>query len=188
MSRFWDWRPQSRDDEAAAGTAIATPESALEGVEVYTATAMVFGKVATEGRRLSDILSANSTLPVRDAKSTSLINGVSGSEHEGWTAIPTDEILFCMPPEHTSPKQLRVHRQKHRVRIQTGQFEISGIAHVLPGIKLDPYVLRSRMRFLALTDAYARDMGADPPWERWANVVLVNTRPVRDLEAVVTIS
>jgi hypothetical protein len=187
MAGFWDWR-------AGSGAAVADPGvlerdliSTLEPVEIYTATAMVNGLVEPEGRRLSDMLNANSVLAIRDARSTSLLSNVEGSEGSGWTRLPTDEILFVMPPGRESPRQMRIHRRKHRVRIQIGQFHIAGDAHALPGIRLDPYVLRQRMHFLAITDAHVSFM-AEPVWERSAPVVLVNVRPVQDLREVLTIS
>jgi hypothetical protein len=183
MARFWEWRQQRGE----GATAVAVAETALEPVEVYTSAALICGLVAPEGRRLSDILNSNSHLPLRDARSTSLLNDVEGSAGEGWTSVSTDEILFAMPPGHVSARQLRVHRRQHRVRIQTGSFQIVGNAHVLPGVGLDLYVLRSRMRFLAVTNAHVSAAG-DTAWERSAPVVLVNVRPVEDLTEVLTIS
>jgi hypothetical protein len=156
-------------------------------VELYTRHAMVVGSVAPDGRRLSDILNSNSTLALRDARSVSLLNGVEGSDRAGWTSVRTDEILLVMPPAYDSPRQMRVHRRQHRVRIQTGEFLITGTAHVLPGMRIDPFVLRSRMRFLALTDAHVSSF-TDAAWERQTSVVLVNVRPIADLREVTTIS
>jgi hypothetical protein len=186
MARFWDWQAQPAATSAAA-SAVAVEEAPLEPVELYTATAMVFALVAPEHRRLSDILNSNSRLALRDASSTSLIDGVEGSARQGWTSLSTDEILLVMPPEHVSPRQMKVHRRQHRVRIRTGPFQIVGNAHVLPGTKLDPYALQTRMRFLAVTNAEVYS-SADPAWERRASVVLVNVGPVEDLSEVLTIS
>jgi hypothetical protein len=188
VARFWDWRQEPKAVEAQA-SAVDVADNELAPVEVYTQTHMVFGLVATEGRRLSDILNTNSTLAIRDTTTTALFDGVEvGSPTYGWTSIPTDDIVLAMPPEHVSPRQLRVHRRQHRVRIGTGPFEVNGIAHVLPGTGLDPYVLRTRTRFLALTDAAITNTLGPVPWERGARVVLVNVHPIRDLREVVTIS
>jgi hypothetical protein len=186
MAAFWDWRTTSSATVAPPPVTPA-PETTLEPVETYTPTAMIHGLVEPEGRRLSDILSSNSVLAIRNARSTSLLSDVDDSETTGWSRLTTSEILFVMPPKHESPRQLRVHRRQHRVRIETGQFQIVGNAHVLPGIRLDPYVLRTRMHFLAVTDAHVSSLG-DPAWERSALVVLVNVRPVAGLREVLTIS
>jgi hypothetical protein len=188
MARFWDWRQGTETVETKPAVDDSL-DNALAPVEVYTQSHMVFGLVATEGRRLSDILNSNSTLAIRDTTTTALFDGLEvGSPEYGWTSIPTEDIVLAMPPEHVSPRQLRVHRRQHRVRIGTGPFEVTGIAHVLPGIGLDPYVLRTRTRFLALTDAAVVHTMGPVPWERGARVVLVNVHPIRDLREVVTIS
>lgn len=184
MTAFWDWRsaPVTQRQPAQLLT-----EAPLEAVELYTENAMVLGQVAPDGQRLSDILNSNSHLPIKNAQSISMIGGVEGSEGQGWSSVPTDEILLAMPPEHVSPRQMRIHRRQHRVRINTGPYQMIGNAHVLPGVKLDPFVLRARMRFLALTQAHVLST-IDPAWERAAAVVLVNVRPLTDLTEVVTIS
>lgn len=186
MARFWEWRTQP-DPAGAVMTTAADEKSSLEPVELYTPTALITGMVAPEGRRLSDILNGNSQLPVRDARSTSLFSELDGSAGGGWTPVSVDDILLAMPPEHASSRQLKIHRRQHRVRIRTGPFSFFGTAHVLPGTKLDRYVLQSRMRFLAVTNAHVYSE-ADPAWERRARVVLVNVRPLEDLTEVQTIS
>ena len=186
MAKFWDWRDNSTSVADGAGT-VVVEQVPLEPVELYTRHAMVLGRVAADGRRLSDILNSNSHLPVRDARSISLLNGLDGTDGGGWTSVNTEDILFAMPPDRASPRQMRINRRQHRVRIETGPYVVVGNAHVLPGTKLDPYVLRSRMRFLALTQVHVASK-TDPSWERTAPVVLVNVRPLTDLTEVVTIS
>ena len=183
MARFWDWSPRTEADTA---TAIAEREATIESVELYTSAAMVYGWLEADGRRLSDILNTNSVLAIRDPRSTGLVADLDGEQGSGWTRLSVDDILLAMPPPHDSARQLKIHRRKHRVRIRTGPFEVVGTAHVLPGTALDPYVLRSRMHFLALTDAHL--YGSNPPIERSAPVVLVNVRPVKELLEVLPIS
>lgn len=184
MTAFWDWRSARVTERHATGVLTEAP---LEAVELYTENAMVLAQVAPDGQRLSDILNSNSHLPIKNAQSISMIGGVEGTAGHGWSSLPTDEILFAMPPEHVSPRQMRIHRKQHRVRINTGPYLIVGNAHVLPGVKLDPFVLRARTRFLALTKARVLST-VNPAWERAAEVVLVNVRPLTDLAEVVTIS
>jgi hypothetical protein len=184
MASFWDWRGSSTSVTASAPAVDQVP---LERVELYTRQAMVLGRVAPDGQRLSDILNSNSHLPVRDARSISVLNGLEGTDGDGWTPVRTDDILLAMPPERASPRQMRINRRQHRVRIETGPYVVVGTAHVLPGTALDPYVLRSRMRFLALTQVHVTSK-SDPSWERTAPVVLVNVRPLSDLTEVVTIA
>ncbi|MEP7041138.1 MAG: hypothetical protein ABI864_06140, partial [Chloroflexota bacterium] len=96
MAGFWEWR---RGAQETSSTALAVEEAPLEPVELYTSSGMLFGLVEPDGRRLSDILNSNSHLPLRDARSTSIIDGVEGIEDEGWTSVPAEEILLIMPPE-----------------------------------------------------------------------------------------
>ena len=184
MPGFWDWRERT---QTAASAELAVVDTPLEPVELYTQTAMVHGLVEPEGRRLSDMLNSNSHLSLRDPKSTSVFNGVVGSEGDGWQPMPTDDILLVMPPEQVSPRQLRVHRRQHRVRITTGPYVVVGNAHLPPGVDLDAYALQKRIRFLAVTKAlvYA---STDAAFERAAPVVLVNIGPISDLTEVLTIS
>jgi hypothetical protein len=183
MAGFWDWRSKP----ATVAAPVVAEESALEPVELYTATAMVYGEVDPQGRRLSDILNANSHLAIRDPKSTSVIAHVSGTVGEGWTPIAAEEILMAMPPEHVSPRQLRVHRRQHRVRITTGPYQLVGNAHLPPGAELHSYALQRRIKFLAVTDVSAYST-VDPAFERMAPVVLVNVGPIEELTEVLRIS
>lgn len=184
MQGFWDWRERR---QSASATAVAPEEAPLEPVELYTKTAMVYGLVEPEGRRLSDILNSNSHLAIRDPRSTSLHHGVDGTEGEGWSPLATDEILLVMPPEHVSARQLKIHRRQHRVRITTGPYVVVGNAHVPPGVGLDAYALQKRIKFLAVTQVAVYST-VDPALERMARVVLVNIRTVEELTEVLTLS
>ena len=62
-----------------------------------------------------------------------------------------------------------------------------GNAHVPPGVDLDAYALRKRIKFLAVTKALVYST-VDPALERMAEVVLVNVGPMADLSEVLTIS
>ncbi len=96
VARFWSIGTRAT---AAVATSVAqSTEPVREAVEVYTRTSMIFGLVEPDGRRLSDILNSNTTLALRDARSTSLVPDVDGSQGKGWTRIVRDEILFVMPP------------------------------------------------------------------------------------------
>jgi hypothetical protein len=183
MPGFWDWRTRSRTAAAATGA----EEPRLEAVELYTVTAMVYGEVDPDGRRLSDILNSNSDLAIRDPRSTSMYDEAPGSRGQGWRPIAVDDIRLVMPPEHLSSGQLRVNRRQHRVRIRTGPYVIIGNAHLPPGVDLQAYALQQRIRFLAVTKALVYST-QDPALERIAKVVLVNISPIEELTEVLTIS
>jgi hypothetical protein len=183
MAGFWDWHQRTQ----TAAAELAVEDAPLEPVELYTKTGMVFGYVEPEGRRLSDMLNAGSHLAIRDARSTSLHLGINGTEGDGWMPMATDEILLVMPPEHVSPRQLKIHRRQHRVRITTGPYVVVGNAHVPPGVGLDAYALQKRIKFLAVTQAAVYST-VDPALERMARVVLVNVGTVEELAEMLTIS
>ncbi|HEY7115499.1 MAG TPA: hypothetical protein VH475_02875 [Tepidisphaeraceae bacterium] len=183
MAGFWEWRGKPK----SAPPPVASKPATLEPVELYTATAMVHGYVDAAGRRLSDILNANSHLAIRDPKSTSILASVEGAEGEGWASIPSEDILLTMPPEYVSPRQLRVHRRQHRVRITTGPYQLVGNAHLPPGSELHSYALQRRLKFLAVTDAWAYST-VDSAFQRKAPVVLVNVGPIEELTEVLKIS
>jgi hypothetical protein len=180
---FWEWRGKP----ARVAAPVVCEESALEPVELYTATAMIYGLVDPQARRLSDILNANSHLAIRDPKSTSVIAYVSGSEGNGWTPVATEDILLIMPPKHVPTRQLSIYRRQHRVRITTGPYQLVGNAHLPPGVKLHSYTLQRRINFLAVTDAWVYST-VGPAFERRAPVVLVNVNQIEELTEVLKIS
>ena len=77
MAGFWEWRGKA---QTATVAELDIKEALLEPVELYTESGMVFGFVEPEGRRLSDMLNSNSHLSIRDARSTSMINGIEGTQ------------------------------------------------------------------------------------------------------------
>jgi hypothetical protein len=184
MPGFWDWRGNGKSGAAALAT---EPALELEPVELYTANAMIFGQIDPQGQRLSDILNSNTRLSIRHARSTSMLPDVPGAAGQGWDAVATEDILLAMPPEQVSPRQLRVNRRQHRVRITTGPYVVVGNAHVPPGVGVDAYALQRRIKFLAVTKAVIYST-SDTAFERFADVVLVNVGPVAELTEVLTIS
>jgi hypothetical protein len=186
VSNFWNFRRQPATQGSAA---IAEEAAQPEPVELYTSAALVTGSIMPEGRRLSDILNGSSLLRLRQPHLTPYRAGLQ-LERTGeaeWRSVDTADVLFVAPPEHTSARQMRVHRKQRRVRIAAGDFEITGVAHVPPGNDLAAYLRRSGVRFLPLTNAVAYSR-ADPAWERVAPVLLVNAKHMSDVTEVVTIA
>ena len=186
MGNFWSLRRRGIETD---GSAAVQPVEHLEPVEIYTVGALLTGVVAPHGQRLSDMLNQGSVLRVRDTNLTAYQAGVQIPAAEGgaWHSVDTSDILFVMPPEHLSSRQLRIHRSRHRVKLEVGDFEVTGTAHMPPGTALDVYVLRTKTRFVALTHASAYSR-TDPAWERSASVILVNVAHAADLKEVLTIA
>ena len=186
MPKFWS--PLRRGTETQGATALH-PAQQHEPVEIYTVGSLITGKVSPQGRRLSDMLSQSSVLRVKDPNVIPYREGISTepAAPDSWHSVETDDVLFVMPPEHLSPRQLRIHRRQRRIRMRIGDFEIVGTAHTAPGTELSLYTLRQRSRFLALTNAVAYS-NSDPAWERAASVILVNLAPVAELKELLTIA
>lgn len=174
MSKFWSMRRGTEVDGSAAVAAEEEPQ--LEPVELYTTSAMMTGLTAPHGRRLSDMLSESSAFRMQGAQVFPYSYGgvEEPSPAEPWTSIDTDQILFVMPPEHASPRQLRVHRRQRRVHLNVGDFDITGNMHLLPGTDVRSV---GGTRFLPVTQALVLSR-ADEAWERSASVVLVNARHI----------
>jgi len=186
MRGFWSV-PRPSAALATSEPITPTEDAAAEAVELYTADELVTGFVPARAQRLSDILNSAVSLLVLRPKRTDLREGGAQEVDATSMALPTSEILLAMPPQWISNPQLRVHHRRSRVRILTGRYEVVGSAHHLPGTTLDPYVLRTRIRFIAVTDATLRT--TRQPWiERSAPVVLVNVGPIQELEQVITVA
>jgi hypothetical protein len=183
---FWSLRNRGGVAQSAVEVSGAA-EPVLAPVELYTADDMVTGFVADRGFRLSDILNEVSLLPVERPKRISFDDREDAAGEELHLDLETDRILLAMPPGRTSSPQMRVHRRRSRVRILTSRYEVIGTAHHLPGSSLDPYVLRTRHRFIAVTDASVRTV-TQPYLERNASVVLVNVGPIAELKQVITLT
>jgi hypothetical protein len=187
MSRnFWNWR---RGGANVDGSAALKAIEELEPVEIYTRAATVTGSVLSHGERMSDILNRQGALRIQAPRAMPYgeVDELQGSDEAAWATIDADEILFVMPPIHVSNPQRRLHRRQRRVLLRTGAFEIVGRVHLLPGVDLDPFALATRIHFLPVTQAAVRST-SDPVWERMADVIPVNVRPLEDLREVVTIS
>jgi hypothetical protein len=171
-ANFWGWRRQSAT--APARVPHPSPERALEQVELYTAHALALGLVAPEGQRMSDILNREEVLAVHSADVTPYRDEAHREGTQPIGLFPIDEVLLAMPPEHAGNPARQIHRKRRRVLLHVGPFHVIGTAHMPPGADLDPYVLRTRSKFVAVTDALVR-YTQEPMFERSAAVVLVNT-------------
>jgi hypothetical protein len=185
-SNFWSWGRQPASQPPTNGANALAPERALERVELYTAGRMILGLIAPEGERMSDLPNRQPALMVHAAQLTPFANELPSVTQERPISLNWDEILLAMPPAHQTKPGRRIHRKRRRAQLRIGPFDVIGTAHVPPGAELDPYVLRSRARFVAVTDALVRHTG-EPPFERGAEVVLVNTAAMIDIEDMLTV-
>jgi hypothetical protein len=187
-SNFWSWRRQPASPPPTNGANALAPDRSvdLEPVELYTAGRMVLGLIAPGGERMSDLLNRQPTLMVHAAQLTPYVSEQPVLTQERPISLIWNEILLAMPPAHQTQPGRRIHRRRRRAQLRVGPFEIIGTAHVPPGAELDPYVLHARTRFVAVTDALVRHTG-QPRFERGAEVVLVNTAAMTDIEDMLTV-
>lgn len=131
---------------------------------------MLDGSIAVDGERLIDLLNRETTLRVCSTSDAT------------WRSVDLDEVCLVGPPPHASDPQRRVRRQKHRVRVEVGPCLVTGTAHLVPGSELKPYLLRTRQRFLPITEAWIRRATHDPSLEGDVDVVLANVAMAERLE------
>jgi hypothetical protein len=183
---FWSWRQPSVTAPTTDGANALDPDRRLEQVELYTTDGLVLGLIAPEGERMSDILNRERPVLVHGAQTTPFLHADLPQQPRGMASFNLDQILLAMPPARVSNPARRISRRRRRVLLQIGPYQVVGTAHMPPGANLDPYVLRTRARFIAVTDALVRHTG-EPQFERGAPVVLVNTAAMTDVGDMLTV-
>lgn len=184
MAGFWSFRQGNRVVE---GTAVVEMVEELEPIELYTPAALMTGAVAPNGQRMSDLLNDSATIRVRGLVQTPFVNDLAVQDGaEEWQSVRVDDVLLVMPPEHVSPRQKRIHRRQHRVRMTVGDFEVTGNLHGPPGASIEQYVARAGVKFLPVTQATAYS-NTETAWERVAPVLLVNASYIREAHDVLRI-
>jgi hypothetical protein len=150
-----------------------SPPPPLEPIRLYTDEAVINGWVTTEGERLTDILQHADELVF-------LPEGADRDQPAAWGHVLTGKVLFVVPPPHVSPPERKQSRERQELTVNVGEYRITGIAHLRPGIERDVY-LRASQPYLPLTSAtVARADGSGP---EAFDVVIVNLRWATFVEA-----
>lgn len=174
---FWSWTPR-RIPAGDDGSAALAPQQLLEPIQLFTSESRISGWIAPNGERVTDLLNAQPRLRV----------WVSTAAGQGsWESIDRDQVLLVAPPPHATQRQRRVHRSKHRVSATVGHYEAIGTAYLIPGIPLDPYLLRTRQAFLPMTGVWLRDT-EDPAFEQQLDVAILNVGNLTQLRELLTLS
>ena len=148
----------------------------LEPISVFTARGNFDGWIVAAEQRVTDLLNDHPHLRVcLDAAA------------DRWEDIDRDEILFVAPPERAADPQRRIHRRKNRLVAMVGPYVVTGTAHLQPGTTLSPYLLRSQVRFLPLTDAWVTH-GTDQGVELGRPVVIANTAHLLELRPAMALA
>lgn len=158
------------------GSAARSIEPHLEPIQLFTHDGRVTGWIVALDERVTDVLNRRETLRIC----------VDASE-DAWADVDRDELLLVAPPLRTGPNPRRIHRHKRRVRILLGRYTVEGVAHLPPGMPLDPFLLRTRQHFVAVTDAIVTDADERDGGETHP-VVILNVHNMQELHALLTLA
>jgi hypothetical protein len=197
---FWNWR-RGTGTASSAGSAALSLAPDLAPIELYTADARIVGWIASDGRRVTDLLNEQSELrlwrpspgpieaPIGEAAEPASAPAVTASPDGSgeWHSLMRDQVILAMPPEWRASRQLRLHRKLRRVALSAGPFSVTGNLHMGPGAEPGPDFLLRSPHFLPLTEAYLLHNG-EPPFEHVVSVVIVNTAHVTQLTPLVTLA
>jgi len=142
------------------------PPPPLEPIRIYTDSAELDGSVITGGERMTDILARGDELSF-------LPRGADRDRPEAWVALFPNDMRIMVPPPHVSDPEQRQPRERQEVTLTIGEFRVTGIAHLRPGVERDVY-LRTTQPFLPLTEATL--MRSDGAGAQQHEVVIVNLR------------
>lgn len=172
----------------ASAPASAAEEYELSAIDLYmTAGGHRRGWVATNGRRTSDWLNATDPLPVRGATAVEAAEpdttppsvDPGGADVE---LVPSDEILFVIPPPLPSNRHLRLHRRRVHIKVRIGYATIAGQAHIRPGAEVGEHIFRSGRRFVPLTDVEVLLKDDAAAW--LLPVVIINSAAVTKISGI----
>lgn len=192
---FWNWRRGA--GATTSGTAAVAIATDLAPIELYTADSRIVGWIASNGRRVTDLLNDDGELRLwrpspgplaAPEPNTGGDPSPAGPGSNGeWQTLLSERVILAMPPEWRASRQLRLHRKLRRVALSAGPFSVTGNLHLPPGAEAgEEYLLRAP-RFLPLTESYILHNG-EPPFEHVVSVVIVNTAHVTQLQPLVTLA
>lgn len=90
--------------------------------------------------------------------------------------VSRDEAILVLPThEPVESRDLRIVKERHRVRVVAGEWLIQGDLHVVPGVALERFVNVGQEDFIPITDATIEG----PDGERQVSTVLVQRHHIR---------
>jgi hypothetical protein len=144
----------------------ATDAQDLQPIRLYLAEMVLVASVSPGDERMTDILNHGGELRV-------LPSGAEPWDPDSWMYVRIDEAQIIVPPRHVSPPHKRQVRERNRVHLKVGDWDVTGTAHLKPGAEQDA-VLLSVQPFLPLTDVTM--VSSEHPWPESYDVVIVNLR------------
>ena len=180
---FWNWRRGG----GGSATAVLATGTELAPIELYTADTRMVGWIASNGQRVTDLLTASDELRLwqpRAGGDDMTVRPILDKSGE-WRTVPTAEVVLVMPPEWRTNRQLRLHRRIQRVAADAGPFTVTGNLHLPPGTAFpDPFQLPA---YVPLTEAHLLHHG-EPAFEHVVSVVIVNAMHVTRLVPLVSLA
>ena len=168
---FWNVRRGARP-EATQGSVAHDLAPTLQPIQLFTATKRIEGWIVAAEERMTDLLNRHESLRVCVDAAT-----------DAWETVSHDDLLLVAPPAQYSNPQRRVHRSKQRLMALVGPYVVSGVAHLAPGTTPDLHLLRTRQKFLPMTNASVTHR-TDPDINEEFPVVIVNVSNLEDLHAL----
>jgi hypothetical protein len=146
-------------------------------VQTYTESTIARGLVTPPGR-LRDGLEATVELVVEEATVVALEEG--NPRPAGAVAIPIDDLLLVAADDDPG---VPVHCAWHRIRIESGPYEIEGELSTMPGFDPGRALTRPTGTFVLLRDVVVRLLGRPDAGELRHDHALVNRYTVDAVEA-----
>ena len=172
------WKVQRGTGEAnTEGSAARAIAPRLEEIRLFTRSGPVDGWLVATDERVTDLLNQRASLRI-----------CTDPAADTWQTVGRDELMLVAPPPLAGRTGRAIHRHKRRVMAQVGPYVIEGVVYLPPGLPLDPYLLRTRQHFMAMTNAIVKtaDQG-EAPGEVYS-VVVVNVRNLEELRLLVTLA
>jgi hypothetical protein len=159
-----------------------TPAVAPLVVQIFDAAGSRTVEVDARGERLTDLLNREASIQIRGAASSDAQEAAEASDPAP-QVLDVDDVLILIPPAQSTDPRRHLHRPQQPIQLRIGPYDVTGGAHVPPGVQATGFLLRQNPRFVALTNAIVRG-GPEQFVELRAAVAIVNLRRAELLREV----
>ncbi|MFN2418683.1 MAG: hypothetical protein ABR593_07120 [Candidatus Limnocylindria bacterium] len=173
---FWTVR-RGLSADLTDGSAAKALQPRLESIQLFTTERRIEGWVVALEERVTDVLNRRQSLRLCTEPGADV-----------WEEVDRDDLLLVAPPPMPGKNMRAIHRSKRRVLVLVGPYAVEGIVHLPPGMPLDPYLLRTRQRFMAMTNVVMGVAGDDRDPGETLPVAIVNVHNVHELRALITLA
>jgi hypothetical protein len=157
-----------RVDEPASTTGDPPP---VREFIAYAADCQIFGEVALEAGRITDLLNAHDEYELVNVQLASLVDGHVFASPV--VLVARDELIAVHASGPAGSRSQRTHTRAHPILIHSAPYLIRGYLHVLP--TADPIAsFRHRKPMVPLTDAWIEYLAAGKPVHRSLGTIVVN--------------